>query len=95
MNARLYKIMEARYLAELEEAKYKLELLAFFKTGVIIPEHTDVTGEVDKLLGDISSADEIFCNNLSTSPVISICSGISIGLSTNVLILNLASSISD
>ena len=58
MNARLYKIMEARYLAELEEAKYKLELLAFFKTGAIIPEHTDVTGEVDKLLGDISSAED-------------------------------------
>ena len=58
MNSRLYKIMETRYLAELEEAKYKLELLAFFKTGVIIPEHTDVTGEVDKLLGDISSAED-------------------------------------
>ena len=58
MNSRLYKIMETRYLAELEEAKYKLELLAFFKTGVIIPEHTDVTGEVDKLLSDISSAED-------------------------------------
>ena len=58
MNSRLFKIMESKYIEKLEEAKYKLELLAFFKTGVIIPEHTDVTGEVDTLLGEISSAED-------------------------------------
>ena len=50
MNSRLFKIMESKYLAKLEEAKYKLELLAFF--------NTDVTGEVDTLLGEISSAED-------------------------------------
>ena len=27
MNSRLFKIMESKYIAKLEEAKYKLELL--------------------------------------------------------------------
>ena len=58
MNDRLFKIMESRYKAKLEEAKYKMELLSFFKAGVIIPEHTDVTGEVDTLLGEISAAED-------------------------------------
>ena len=53
MNDRLFKIMESRYKAKLEEAKYKMELLSFFKAGVIIPEHTDVTGDGHTFRRDI------------------------------------------
>ena len=56
MNARMYNTLEARYQAEIEDAKYKIE--AIEEHNMVIPEHVDITGEVDKLLAKISSAED-------------------------------------
>ena len=56
MNQRLRKTLEARYQAEIEDAKYKIK--CYSEQEVIIPEHPDITGEVDKLLDKLSQAEE-------------------------------------
>ena len=56
MNARLRKTLTARYQAEIEDAKYKIK--CYSEQEVIIPEHPDITGEVDKLLEKLSQAEE-------------------------------------
>ena len=43
------------YEAEIEDAHTKIELM--MKRTVIIPEHIDITGEIDKLLGKIEDAE--------------------------------------
>ena len=40
----------------MEDAKYKIE--CFSQLEILIPEHPDITGEVDKLLGVIGSAED-------------------------------------
>jgi len=56
MNTRMYNTLEARYQAEIEDAKYKID--AIEEHNMVIPEHIDITGEVDKLLGQIGKAEE-------------------------------------
>ena len=56
MQDRLYQVMAARYQAEIDDAKFKISTLVDRLT--IIPEHVDITGEVDKLLQKISSAED-------------------------------------
>ena len=56
MNQRLRDTLEARYRAEIEDAKYKIK--CYSEQEVIIPEHPDITGEVDKLLDKLSQAEE-------------------------------------
>ena len=56
MNERLRNVMEMRYKAEIEDAKYKIE--CYSQQELLIPEHTDITGEVDKLLHQIGLAEE-------------------------------------
>ena len=56
MNERLRKVMEARYKAVIEDCKYKIR--CYSDQEIIIPEHPDITGEVDKLLAKISSAED-------------------------------------
>ena len=56
MNQRLRKTLEARYQAEIEDARYKIK--CYSEQEVIIPEHPDITGEVDKLLDKLSQAEE-------------------------------------
>ena len=56
MNARMYNTLEARYQAEIEDAKYKID--AIEEHNMVIPEHVDITGEVNKLLGQIGKAEE-------------------------------------
>ena len=56
MNARMYNTLEARYQAEIEDAKYKID--AIEEHNLVIPEHVDITGEGDKLLAKISSAED-------------------------------------
>ena len=56
MNNRLRMVLEKRYQAEIEDAKYKIE--CYSQQELIIPEHPDITGEVDKLLAKISSAED-------------------------------------
>ena len=56
MNERLRKVMVARYEAEIEDAKYKID--CYSQQELVIPEHPDITGEVDKLLHQIGLAEE-------------------------------------
>ena len=56
MNNKLRMVLEKRYQAEIEDAKYKIK--CYSEQEIIIPEHPDITGEVDKLLTKISSAED-------------------------------------
>ena len=56
MNNKLRIVLKKKYEAEIEDAKYKIE--CFSQQELIIPEHQDITGEVDKLLGKISAAED-------------------------------------
>ena len=44
-----------RYEAEIEDAVYRID--AINEHNLIIPEHTDILGEVDKMLQKISNAE--------------------------------------
>ena len=56
MNLKLRNTLEARYRAEIEDAKYKIR--CYSDHELTIPEHPDITGEVDKLLDKLSQAEE-------------------------------------
>jgi len=56
MNDKLRKVLNYRYNAEIEDAKYKIKL--YSEQELIIPEHPDITGEIDKLLEKIAQAEE-------------------------------------
>ena len=56
MNDRLKQVMIARYKAEIEDAKYKIK--CYNDQEIIIPEHPDITAEVDKLLMKMAEAED-------------------------------------
>ena len=56
MQDRLYQVMAAKYQSEIDDAKFKISTLV--DRPMIIPEHIDITGEVDKLLQKISGAED-------------------------------------
>ena len=56
MNDRLRKVMESRYRAVIDDCKYKIK--CYSDQEMVIPEHPDITLEVDKLLTDMSTAEE-------------------------------------
>ena len=56
MNDRLFRTLLKRYEAEIEDAKYKIK--CYSDQELIIPEHPDITGEVDTLLAKISAAED-------------------------------------
>ena len=56
MQDKLYQVMVAKYEAEIADAKFKISTLV--DRPIIIPEHVDITGEVDNLLHKISSAED-------------------------------------
>ena len=56
MNERLRKVMVARYQAIIEDCKYKIR--CYSDQEMVIPEHPDITLEIDKLLADMSAAEE-------------------------------------
>ena len=56
MNERLRKVMVARYEAIIEDCKYKIR--CYSDQEMVIPEHPDITLEIDKLLIDMSTAEE-------------------------------------
>ena len=49
-------VLRKKYEAEIEDAKYKIE--CFSQQELVIPEHPDITGEVDKLLDVIAAAED-------------------------------------
>ena len=56
MNDNLKKVLAARYNAEIEDAKYKIK--CYSEHELLIPEHPDITAEVDKLLQKIAEAED-------------------------------------
>ena len=56
MNERLRKVMVARYQAIIEDCKYKIR--CYSDQEMVIPEHPDITLEIDKLLTYMSTAEE-------------------------------------
>ena len=56
MNERLYKVMVAKYEAVIEDCKYKIK--CYSDQEIIIPEHPDITAEIDKLLSDMPEAED-------------------------------------
>jgi hypothetical protein len=56
MNDKLRTVLKKRYEADIEDAKYKIK--CFSEHELVIPEHPDITGEVDTLLGKIGKAEE-------------------------------------
>ena len=56
MNNQIKTVLKKRYEAEIEDAKYKIK--CYSEQELIIPEHPDITGEVDILLGKIGKAEE-------------------------------------
>ena len=56
MNEKLRMVLNKRYQAEIEDAKYKIE--CYSQQELLIPEHSDITGEGDKLLHQIGLAEE-------------------------------------
>ena len=56
MNDSLKKVLAARYNAEIEDAKYKIK--CYSEHELVIPEHPDITAEVDKLLLKVAEAED-------------------------------------
>ena len=56
MNSKLRTVLKKRYEADIEDAKYKIK--CFSEHELVIPEHPDITAEVDKLLQKIAEAED-------------------------------------
>ena len=56
MNERLKKVMEAKYKAVSEDCKYKIK--CYSDQEIIIPEHPDITAEIDTLLIKMAEAED-------------------------------------
>ena len=56
MNSQIKTVLKKRYEAEIEYAKYKIKCID--EHNMVIPEHVDITGEIDTLLGKIGKAEE-------------------------------------
>ena len=56
MNDNLKNVLLKKYEAEIEDAKYKIK--CFSEHELVIPEHPDITLEVDKLLQKIAEAED-------------------------------------
>ena len=56
MNDRLKQVMIARYKAVIEDCKYKIK--CYSDQEIIIPEHPDITAEVDTLLMKLAEAED-------------------------------------
>ena len=56
MNERLRKVMEAKYTAVIEDCKYKIK--CYSDQEIIIPEHPDITAEIDTLLIKMAEAED-------------------------------------
>ena len=56
MNDRLRKVMESRYKAVIDDCKYKIK--CYSDQEIIIPEHPDITAEIDTLLIKMAEAED-------------------------------------
>jgi hypothetical protein len=56
MNDKLRTVLKKRYEADIEDAKYKIK--CYSEHELVIPEHPDITAEVDKLLQKVAEAED-------------------------------------
>ena len=56
MNNQIRTVLKKRYEADIEDAKYKIK--CFSEHELVIPEHPDITAEVDKLLMKMAEAED-------------------------------------
>ena len=63
MNERLRSVMVARYKAVIEDAKYKIK--CYSDQEIIIPEHPDITLEIDKLLNYVKCRRKVGSNRVT------------------------------
>ena len=56
MSNMLFRTLLKRYEADIEDAVYKIQ--SFNENNIVIPEHIDITGEIDKLLLIIAEAED-------------------------------------
>ena len=56
MNDKLFRTILKRYEAVIEDSLYKIEIIC--EQNLVIPEHIDITGEIDKLLQIIAEAED-------------------------------------
>ena len=56
MNDKLRTVLKKRYEADIEDAKYKIK--CYSEHELVIPEHPDITAEVDKLLMKMAEAED-------------------------------------
>ena len=55
MKQAIIRALFKKYESEIEDSHTKMDLM--MKRPGIIPEHTDISGEIDKLLGKIEDAE--------------------------------------
>ena len=56
MNEQLIKTLLKRYEAEIEDAIFKIDCIC--DQNMVIPEHVDITGEIDKQLERVAAAED-------------------------------------
>ena len=56
MNRQLIKTLLKRYEAEIEDAIFKIDCIC--DHNMVIPEHVDITGELDKQIERVASAED-------------------------------------
>ena len=56
MNDKLFRTLLKRYDAVIEDSLFKIDIIN--EQLLVIPEHTDITGEIDKLLQIIAEAED-------------------------------------
>ena len=59
MRERIYKAMVSRYHSQMEDALLKIDLLLTNAgSNSVMVDHTDITGEIDKLLARVATGQE-------------------------------------
>ena len=59
MRERIYKAMVSRYRSQMEDALLKIDLLLVNAvSNAVMVDHSDITGEIDKLLSQVATAQE-------------------------------------
>ena len=59
MRERIYKALVSRYRSQMEDALLKIDLLLVNAgSKSVMVDHSDITGEIDKLLAQVAIAQE-------------------------------------
>ena len=58
MRERIYKALVSRYTSQMEDALLKIDMLMAGDRNGVMVDHIDITGEIDKLLTIVASADD-------------------------------------